>query len=172
MKQLLLPLLSILFFASCNHYESDVPIQPSNNSQIEEELLGEWILSSEKKDDKTSGFIEVIAFNDHEYLVQVKEYADSTKLIQSIVNIRMFSTQINGNTYFNLQLIGAENDNTFMIYRIKPISGNRHKLFYLSKDQFTMEFKDSDNFMEYIKNHFKEFDKAFEAEGILSRKTK
>ncbi|MUP36838.1 hypothetical protein [Labilibaculum euxinus] len=171
-KQVLLLLLGILVLTSCNHYESKVPISPSGNSVIEKSLLGEWILSSENKKEEASGYIEVIPFNDTEYLVQLKEIADSTKNIESIINIRMFSSEVNENVYFNMQFVGSDSDKGFMIYRYKPIAGNRYKVFFLSKDQFNKVFPNSKSFKEYIETHTKEFEKYFDVEGILERKIK
>lgn len=171
-RQMLLLLFGILVLTSCNHYESKVPISSSDNSVIEESLLGEWILSSENKKDETSGYLEVIPFNDTEYLVQLKEVEDSTQHIESIINIRMFSSEIKKDVYLNLQFIGADSEKDFMIYRFKSISGNRYKVFFLSKDRFNMNFTNSASFQEYIEKHPKEFEKAFEVEGILERKIK
>lgn len=171
-RQALLLLFGILVLTSCNHYESEVPISSSSNSVIEESLLGEWFLLSENKKDETSGYLEVMPFNDTEYLVQLKEIEDSTQYIESIINIRMFSSKIKRNTYLNLQFIGADSEKDFMIYRFKAISGNRYKVYFLSKDKFNMNFVNSDNFREYIEKHPKEFEKAFEVEGILERKIK
>lgn len=169
-KQVLYLLFGILVLTSCNHYESKVPISSSNNSVIEESLLGEWFLSSENKKDEKSGILEVLPFNDTEYLVQLKEIEDSTQYIKSILNIRMFSSEIKNNIYLNLQFIGTDSEKDFMIYCFKPISGNRYKVFFLSKDKFNMNFTKSENFKKYIEEHSKEFEKAFEIEGILKRK--
>lgn len=171
-RQALLLLFGIFVLTSCNHYESEVPISSSSNSVIEECLLGEWFLLSENKKDETSGYLEVMPFNDTEYLVQLKEIEDSTQNIESIINIRMFSSKIKRNTYLNLQFIGADSEKDFMIYRFKAISGNRYKVYFLSKDKFNMNFINSDSFREYIEKHPKEFEKAFEVEGILERKIK
>ncbi|PKQ63598.1 hypothetical protein BZG02_09530 [Labilibaculum filiforme] len=157
---------------SCNHYESKVPISSPSNSIIEESLLGEWILSPESKSEEASGYLEVIPFNDNEYLVQLKEYADSTKHIESIINIRMFASEVSKNTYFNLQFIGTDIDKGFMIYRFKPVSGNRYKVFFLSKNEFNKTFPNSKSFREFVEKNPKEFDKYFEMEGILERKIK
>ena len=171
-RQALLLLFGILILTSCNHYESEVSISSSSNSMIEESLLGEWFLSDENKKDETSGILEVLPFNDTEYLVQLKEIEESTQLIKSIINIRMFSSKIEKNIYLNLQFIGADHEKDFLIYRFKPISGNRYKVFFLSKDKFNMNFTQSESFREYIEKHPKEFEKAFEVEGILRRKIK
>lgn len=170
-RQMLLLLFGILVLTSCNHYESKVPISSSSNSVIEEAILGKWILSSENKKDETSGYIEVIPFNDTEYLLQLKDVDDSTQSIKSIINIRMFSSEVNNNVYLNLQFIGTDIEKDFLIYRFKPISGNRYKIFFLSKDQFNMKFTNSKNFREYIEKNSKDFEKYFEVEGILERKT-
>lgn len=171
-RQALLLLFGIFVLTSCNHYESEVSISSSSNSVIEECLLGEWFLLSENKKDETTGYLEVMPFNDTEYLVQLKEIEDSTQNIESIINIRMFSSKIKRNTYLNLQFIGADSEKDFMIYRFKAISGNRYKVYFLSKDKFNMNFINSDSFREYIEKHPKEFEKAFEVEGILERKIK
>jgi len=171
-RQMLLLLLGILVLTSCNHYESKLPISSSDNSVIEKSLLGKWILSSENKKDETSGYLEVLPFNDTEYLVQLKEVEDSTQYIESIINIRMFSSEVKKNIYLNLQFIGNDSEKDFMIYRFKSISGNRYKVFFLSKDRFNMNFTNSLSFQEYIEKHPKEFEKAFEVEGILERKIK
>jgi len=170
-KILLLSLLGIFVLSSCNHYVSKVPITSSENSEIDKNLLGEWVLSSEKKEDKTSGYLEVIPFNEMEYLIQLKEYADSTQFIESIINLRMFSSEVKHNVYLNLQFIGIDDEKEFMIYRFKPISGNRYKVFFLSRDKFSIEFNNSKSFEEYIEKHSKEFEKSFDVEGILNRKT-
>lgn len=171
-KPTLLIFLVLLIFTSCNHYESEVPITNSNHSVIDSKLLGQWFLSSENVKDDTSGFLEVIPFNKNEYLIQLKEFVDSTRHIESIVNLRMFASEVNNKTYLNLQFIGSENDNQFMIYRFKSISGNRYKLYFLAKDKFTKTFTDSESFKKHIENHSKEFEKLFEVEGILQRKIK
>ncbi len=170
-RQILLLLFGILVLTSCNHYESKVPISSSTNSVIEEDLLGQWILSSENKKDETSGFLEVIPFNNTEYLVQLKEVDDSTQYIESVINLRMFSSEVNKNVYLNLQFIGNDNEKDFLIYRFKPISGNRFKIFFLAKDQFNMKFINSEKFKEYIEKNTADFEKYFELEGILERKT-
>ncbi|WP_372755911.1 hypothetical protein [Labilibaculum sp.] len=169
-RQVLLLLFGILVFTSCNHYESKVAISSSENSEIDTNLFGEWTLTSENDKDKISGYLEVIPFNDTEYLIQLNEVADSSKYIKSILNFRMYSSVVQKNEYLNVQFIGSDSEKTFMIYRIKSISGNRYKVFYLSKEQFNIEFKDSASFYEYIEKHSKEFEKAFEVEGILERK--
>jgi hypothetical protein len=169
-RQVLLLLFGILFFTSCNHYESKVPISSSENSEIDTNLLGEWTLSSENKKDKISGYLDVIPFNDTEYLIQLNEIADSSKYIKSILNFRMYSSLVQKSEYLNVQFISTDNEKEFMIYRIKAISGNRYKIFFLSKEQFNREFKDSKSFYDYIEQHEKEFEKAFEVEGILERK--
>ncbi|BAX80217.1 hypothetical protein [Labilibaculum antarcticum] len=171
-RQMLLLLFGLLVLTSCNHYESKVPISSSDNSVIEKALLGEWILTSENKKDDTSGYLEVLPFNDTEYLVQLKEIKDSTQYIESIINIRMFSSEINKDIYLNLQFVGSDSEKDFMIYRFKSISGNRYKVFFLSKDLFSKTFTNSLSFQKYIENHPKEFEKAFEVEGVIERKIK
>ena len=121
-RQTLLIVLAIFVLTSCNHYESEVPITNSDNSIIDSDLLGQWYLSSDNKEDDTSGFLEVIPFNKTEYLVQLKEFVDSSEHIESIVNMRMFSSKIKKDTYLNLQFIGSDDDNKFLIYRFKSIS--------------------------------------------------
>lgn len=170
MKRQVLLLFGILVFTSCNHYESKIPISSSNNSKIDTNLLGEWTLSSENDKEKASGYLDVIPFNDTEYLIQLYEIADSSKYIKSILNFRMYSSLVQKNEYLNVQFIGSNKEKEFMIYRIKAISGNRYKIFFLSREQFNTEFKDSKDFYEYIEQHHKEFEKAFEVEGILERK--
>jgi len=169
MKNILFALLLVLSLSSCSHYESKVSIG-SPNSPTNSNLLGEWILADNVKDGKVSGYIDVQSFNKSEYLVQLIEHADSSNYMESIINLRMFETRIKNSTYLNLQFLGDDNDKTYMIYRFKSISGNRYKLYYLSKELFQKEFHSSDAFKMYIQNHHKEFDKAFEVEGILSRK--
>jgi hypothetical protein len=171
MRPILLIFFGLTLLSSCNHYESSVPLSTPENSNINPALLGEWILTEEKKEKDTSGFIEVIAFNKNEYLVQLKEYVDSSKHIASVVCMRMFDTKIDKNTYLNLQFIGDNNEKSFMIYKFKPISGNRYKIFYLSKEHFIKEFDQTNKFQAYVRSHIKEFEKSFVQEGILSRKT-
>ncbi|RUT73132.1 hypothetical protein [Ancylomarina longa] len=171
MKNILFAVLVLLSLSSCNHYESKVSIG-SPNTTINSNLLGEWILAEDHKDGEISGFIDVLAFNKSEYLVQLIEYADSSNYMESIINMRMFETKIRNSTYLNLQFLGDDNDKSYMIYRFKSISGNRYKLYYLSKELFQKEFHNSKEFEEYAKTHYKEFDKSFEVEGILSRKIK
>ena len=168
----LLIVLAIFVLTSCNHYESEVPITNSDNSIIDSNLLGQWYLSSDNKKENTSGFLEIIPFNKSECLVQLKEFVDSSDHIQSIVNMRMFSSKIKKDTYLNIQFLGSDDDNKFFIYRFKSISGNRYKLYFLSKEKFTKEFTDSKSFKAYIEQNSKEFEKAFEVEGILKRKIK
>ncbi|MBI9060220.1 hypothetical protein L3049_21385 [Labilibaculum sp. DW002] len=171
-RQTLLIVLAIFVLTSCNHYESEVPITNSDNSIIDSDLLGQWYLSSDNKEDDTSGFLEVIPFNKTEYLVQLKEFVDSSEHIESIVNMRMFSSKIKKDTYLNLQFIGSDDDNKFLIYRFKSISGNRYKLYFLSKEKFTKKFTNPKSFESYIEQNSKEFEKSFEVEGILKRKIK
>lgn len=163
-------MLGVVLMSSCNHYESRVPITSSSTSGIDKEILGEWILSSDNKKEDTSGYLEIIPFSNSEYLVQLKEYADSTQYIESIINLRMFSSKIKNNTFLNLQFIGSESDKTYMIYRFKKVSGNRYKVYFLSKDKFNIEFNNSKSFQEYIEKHPKEFEKSFIVEGVLTRK--
>jgi len=170
MKRLLLPIFTIFILASCSHYESATPLGPPEKSSVEESLLGEWILSDEKKENETSGFLNVMAFNHHEYLVQLYELADSSEYIESVLNLRMFSTQIKKDNYFNLIFLGPDAESSYMIYRLKEISGNRYKLMYLSKDKFELKFENPESFKKYVETNQKEFNKAFLPEGILSRK--
>jgi len=170
MKRLLLPIFTIFILASCSHYESAVPLGPPEKSIIEESILGEWILSDEKKENETSGFLKVMVFNQHEYLVQLYEFVDSSEHIESVLNLRMFSTQIKKDNYLNLMFLGPDAESSYMIYRLKEISGNRYKLMYLSKDKFETKFENSGSFKKYVETNQKEFNKSFLPEGILSRK--
>lgn len=170
MKRSILFTSLLLLMASCNHFESEVPITDSSNSEITTELLGKWILTDEQKHENTTGFIEIIPFNKNEYLVQLKEYVDSSSHIASIVSIRMFESKIKKDKYLNLQLLGNKEDLKYMIYKFKPISKNRFKIYYLTKDAFDHEFSDSEKFLSYIMANYKEFEKAFKMEGIISRK--
>lgn len=49
MKRRLFPLLGMLLLCSCNHFTTEVPISSPENSEIDTDLLGKWILSTEKK---------------------------------------------------------------------------------------------------------------------------
>lgn len=169
MKRRLFPLLGMLLLCSCNHFTTEVPISSPENSEIDTDLLGKWILSTEKKEDRSLDYLEVSPFNEHEYLIQLIEYKDSSQLIKSFFNIRMFSSKLKDETYFNLQFIGLDNKD-FMIYKVTPISSNQYKLYFLSTNRFDKEFRQSEKFKDYIDKHPHEFEEAFEEEGILFRK--
>ncbi|MFA8433965.1 MAG: hypothetical protein ACEPOZ_05565 [Marinifilaceae bacterium] len=169
-KHILFYLCTLLLLSSCNYYESEVPITSSSEASIDSSLLGQWILTTEKKEDRIGGYVEIIPFNDHEHLIQLVDYQDSTTLIKSIENIRMFTSTINKRTYFNIQMLEKSGRSNYLIFRTKAISRHRLKLFYLSKDLFQKKFDRQKHFEEYIEDHQKEFDSYFQLEGILVRK--
>ncbi|NOU61536.1 hypothetical protein [Marinifilum caeruleilacunae] len=170
MKNLLVALFSIIALASCSTYESEVPLGNPGDTELDDKFLGKWILSEEKKTEEVSGHIEIIPFNRQEYLVQIIEYADSTDYLESILNFRMFPSKIKKDIYYNLQMLGTDEKSSFLIYKLKAISGNRYKLLYLAKDHFEKQFNSTGEFRKYVESNQKEFNKTFMTEGVLSRK--
>lgn len=165
-----LALLIVVCLTSCSIYESEVPLGKPGSTEVKSEILGKWILNEEKKNEEVSGHIEIFSFNSNEYLVQVSEYADTTDHIESFLNFRMFPIQINKEIYYNIQILSNDEETQYSIYKLKPISGNRYKLLYLSKEQFEKLFTSSTDFRKYVEMNQKEFNKAFMTEGILKRR--
>jgi len=83
-------------------YESEFPLSPSSEAKIDKELIGKWKFQCEKEEQ--SGAITIYQFNEHEYLILLKEEGE-----EDIDLIRAFGTTIDEHKFLNVQDINSAN---------------------------------------------------------------
>ena len=93
----------LVFLCLCGcPYESEFPLSPSSEAKIDKELIGKWKFQSEKE--QQSGTITIYLFNEHEYLILLKEEGE-----EGIDLVRAFGTTIDGHKFLNTQDINSKN---------------------------------------------------------------
>jgi hypothetical protein len=77
-------------------------LSPSSEAKIDKELIGKWKFQSEKEE--PSGTITIYQFNEHEYLILLKEEGE-----ENIDLMRAFGTSIDEHKFLNTQDINSAN---------------------------------------------------------------
>jgi len=90
-----------LCLAGCP-YQSEFPLSASREATIDRELIGRWQFQCEKEEQ--SGTITIYQFNEHEYLILLKEEND-----EDIDLMRAFGTAIDEHKFLNTQDIDSKN---------------------------------------------------------------
>ena len=96
-------LVFLVFLCLCGcPYESEFPLSPSSEAKIDKELIGKWKFQCEKEEQ--SGTITIYQFNEHEYLILLKEEGE-----EDIDLMRAFGTTIDDHKFLNTQDINSAN---------------------------------------------------------------
>jgi hypothetical protein len=131
-----------MLVSACGCYESDLPIALSENSTIDDALIGDWIASTKTGDDEWSnGYpinLIIRKFNEHEYFIAFQGRNDEESVLA-----RGYSVTIDGLNVAMLQDIGrGEQDFIFFKYSlvedkrlvVRAIDGD-----FLQLDEHTFE---------------------------------
>jgi hypothetical protein len=141
------------FICSCSDYSSRVPLSNSKKTDIDSNLIGRWVkVHDEYAEAKTEKleifekfhehFLDVIAFNQNEYVLRVfNEKGD-----QFVA--RGFENTIENKRYSNIQLLNYKSQE-FFIYKFE--FKNDTLIYYpIKKDVFSFQFKKSKNFRKAL----------------------
>ncbi|MEN8221984.1 MAG: hypothetical protein ABFR36_01890 [Acidobacteriota bacterium] len=107
-------IVSVFFLQSCidlGLYVSEIPLSESDRTCIDPRITGVWEMIKKDDEEKTK-LIEFIEFNEHEYVLRIKD--------DSIAGIaRVFITKTGKNRFLNVQdLSDKKRDYIFCRYRI------------------------------------------------------
>ena len=157
MRRCALALVSALILCVPGCYVSDVPLSSSEESAIDSELLGGWI-EVVKPNEETGERAElpilvgITQFNDHEYLACWQEAAGPDSTVA-----RAYSVTVGDAKILNVQLIVRDQPHgAFMFFKYAFLDKDRLVLQMMNggspplKDK---EFKTSEEFMAFIKEH-------------------
>ncbi len=152
MRRLTLSWLAALCLgALCGCYESTVPLAPGSASSIDARLLGWWQSVDEAEG---SARMLVLAFNPHEYYVEVHE-ADEEG--DEATRLRVFSTRIDGATFGNAQVIdpgeGAAGARPYVFFRYDLAEDGRLRLRYVDDALFTQPPATSEALFAFVQAH-------------------
>ncbi len=135
----------ILLVLTACPYASKVPIDEAN-LEIDKQLIGKWIKSSDFKKKKPDYF-QISDNGDKHYLIVEFEYqsSDSTyKEVQYVAHI----SKIDNNSFLNMQKDGVGD---FYLYKIE-LKANKFKLFEIT-DNIDETFNTSEDLRNFIKQY-------------------
>ncbi len=152
--------LSLLSLTGCP-FDSEIALGDSYNSRIDTLLLGSWIGTHIDSDIDTIEF-EIIKFNEHEYLVEYREYDAKDE----VVHLRAFTTVIDDIKIVNINEIGRKVEYTYYKYRIES---NKLIVAFASDEFIKIEFNSPQELSDFFKKNIRK-KKLFEQEITFNKK--
>lgn len=152
--------LSLLSLTGCP-FDSEIALGDSYNSRIDTLLLGSWIGTHIDSDIDTIEF-EIIKFNEHEYLVEYREYDAKDE----VVHLRAFTTVIDDIKIVNINEIGRKVEYTYYKYRIES---NKLIVAFASDEFIKTEFNSPEELSDFFKKNIG-IKKLFEQERTFYKK--
>jgi hypothetical protein len=96
------------FVIDCG-FDSIVPLGSPSASMFDARLVGAWSCRDDEDEGRDSGALEIIAFNESEYLISIEESGDHTQL-------RGFVAELDGRKFLNTNQISPRPESTFVIF--------------------------------------------------------
>ena len=130
--------LYFLIFSGCEG--SKFPLSDPSDSSIDERFIGSWGML-EPDEDGGASFLNIFAFNEHEYYVEGWDKGDEDEMMR----LNAFSTEIDDVWFANIQCINCDEDESgyfFFKYNLNP---QDELLVYGINEDFYDELKESES---------------------------
>jgi len=124
----------LLIFQNCidlGIYVSKMPLGSQGAFSADPALAGIWHRSSKNKDDNSMETVEIILFNENEYILRSGEGRENSLL-------RAYITIISGTSFLNIQEL-SENGREFVFCKYNLINGEELHLHFVSDKLFEPE---------------------------------
>lgn len=156
MKQLF-PFLAVLAccsFLGCDYYFSEVPISKNPDAEINEELLGDWVIIDEDDSIIYPGFVvHMIESDPEEYLVIVKYMENKGRTIDDGIVYKAFHSSVGNQQFLSLQnVLDNELDNKYIFWRLEEITRDSVVARYIT-DSLDIQFSKSKKLKSFIKKN-------------------
>jgi len=161
MKNILFITLIILCTSACDLYDSKHPITEKPMTEVPENLLGEWVISSTNEDSYKLpiGEIQILNWGEGEALILWRLYSDYGEEMPQPIPIKTWISKVNAKEYVNIKMLGGE-ENVYNFYQYNDEEPDRLEVTYL-EGTLKLEFDNSAALYKYIAENQAEFESYF-----------
>lgn len=161
---------TILFFSTvCSllifgcPYEAKFPLSNPSDSVIDTNYIGFWE-SIDKTSAQAFSGVNINAFNEHEYFIEMMMKAKSGLMLQ---NFRAFSTTINNQKFLSIQEIGSKP--TFNFYKYS-LANDTLKVAAISDNVLKKQLNNKEELISFIQKNINDSNFFVEEQTFIKKK--